>query len=62
MNPRMQQQLEHFKKVASHRKASGDTRRTNDHQSEDSLSKAIRTEQDGKRFMASLRSVIDKSR
>jgi len=58
----MQQQLEHFKKVTSHQKASGATARTNSPNYEDSLSKAIRTEEDGKRFMANLKSAIEKSR
>lgn len=58
----MQQQLEHFKKVTSHREASGETRRTSNHHYEDSLSKAIRTEEDGKRFMANLKNAIEKSR
>ncbi|MGQ7855413.1 hypothetical protein ACUN24_14365 [Pedobacter sp. WC2501] len=62
MNPRMQQQLEHFKKVTSHQKASGETRRTSNNSYEDSLSKAIRTEEDGKRFMANLKSVLEKSK
>jgi len=62
MNPRMQQQLEHFKKVTSHEKASGGVRRTSNNSHEDSLSKAIRTEEDGKRFMANLKSVLEKSK
>lgn len=62
MNPRMQQQLEHFKKVTSYEKASGEARRTSNNSNEDSLSKAIRTEEDGKRFMADLKSVLEKSK
>lgn len=58
----MQQQLEHFKKVISYKKASGEERRTSNNFNEDSLSKAIRTEEEGKEFMANLKSVLEKSK
>jgi len=62
MNERIQQQLSHFRKVVSQEKASANAYAKTGQGQEDSLSKAIRNEKDGKNFMAELKNAKDKAR
>jgi len=60
MNERIQQQLNDFRKVVSRQQLNVNISASPSE--EDSLSKAIRTEKDGKSFMSDLKDAVKKAR
>jgi len=62
MNERIQQQLSHFRKVVSQEKASSNAHARTGQSKDDSLSTAIRSEKDGKIFMAELKNAKERAR
>ncbi|SDC26029.1 hypothetical protein [Pedobacter soli] len=62
MNKRIQQQLINFRKVLSQNRAGKLSHDVGTQGKEDSLSKAISTEKDGKIFMAELKNAKHKAR